>query len=61
MQVSHRSRTPQEEGLLGDRVGDAHLAVLASDPRAWVVLQVECRALGCVIRTALETVRMSHE
>lgn len=36
MQVLHRSGTPQEEGLLGDSVGDAQLAVLA-----WVVLQVE--------------------
>lgn len=35
MQVSHRSGTPQEEGLSGDRVGDAQLAVLAADPRAW--------------------------
>lgn len=41
MQVLHRSGVPQEEGLSGDSVGDAQLAVLASDPRAWVVLQVE--------------------
>lgn len=45
MQVSHRSGTPQEEGLSGDRVGDAQLTVLASDPRAWVVVQVERRVV----------------
>lgn len=35
MQVSHRSETPQEEGLSHDRVGDAQLGVLTSVPSEW--------------------------
>lgn len=45
MQVSRRSGTLQQEGLSVDCVGDARLAVLASDPRAWVGLQVESTGL----------------
>lgn len=52
---------PTRGRSLGCRVGDARLAVLACDPRAWVVLQVESTGLYDSHRAcARETVRMPH-
>lgn len=56
LQVSHRSCTPQEEGLLCDRVGDAHLAALASGPGRWV-LQLDRQSAFAI---APETIRRMH-